>query len=270
MAGSNVCRGVAILFFAALLSAGCGSNSGIGSVTPSPQLSPSTPFQLPSPTPNASPPPSPSSNPSTTTRLLDIAIDLQDHPLSCEAAALKMALSYEGIKTDENALLAFIGSDTRPAVVDAGGRLIRWGNPNVSFVGNPDGKLTNYTGYGVYAGPIAKAAAAAGGNVLAWGTNLPPDRGKGISPDAVYQALLDGHPVIAWISNTYHDLSLGTYTAFDGTTVYYTLTEHAVTLVGVRPDAVLINDPWFGQSWHSKAQFESAFHTFEEMAVVLN
>jgi uncharacterized protein YvpB len=266
MGGSNVRRGAAILFFAALLSAGCGSNSGIGSVTPSPP----TPSQLPSPTPIASPPPSSSPKPSPTTRVLEIAIDLQDHPLSCEAAALKMALSYEGIRTDENALLALIGRDTRPAVVDSGGRLLRWGNPNVSFVGNPDGKLTNYTGYGVYAGPIAKAAAAAGGKVLAWGTNLPPDRGKGISPAAVYRALLDGHPVIAWISNTYHDLSLGTYTAFDGTTVYYTLTEHAVTLIGVRPDAVLINDPWFGQSWHSKAQFESAFHTFEEMAVVLD
>lgn len=261
-------RGAAILLLAAFLNAGCGS-SEIGSLIPSAQPSSATPSQLPPPTPIASPAPSPNPTPSPTTRALDIVIDLQDHPLSCEAAALKMALSHEGIRTDENALLALIGRDTRPAVVDARGRLIRWGNPNVSFVGNPDGKLANHTGYGVYAGPVAKAAVAAGGKVLAWGTNLPPDRGKGISPAAVYQALLDGHPVVAWISNTYHDLLLGTYTAFDGTTVYYTLTEHAVTLIGVRPDAVLINDPWFGQAWHSKAQFESAFHTFEEMAVVL-
>lgn len=201
--------------------------------------------------------------------MLDIAIDLQDHPLSCEAAALKMALTHQGIRMDENSLLALIGSDPRPGVVDASGRLVQWGNPNVAFVGNPDGKLTNYTGYGVYAGPVARAAEKAGARVLAWGTNLPPDRGHGISPADVYAALLDGHPVIAWISNTYHDLLLGTYTAFDGSKVYYTLTEHAVTVIGVRPDAVLINDPWFGQAWHSKAEFESAFHTFEEMAVVL-
>lgn len=181
-----------------------------------------------------------------------------------------MALAHEGIHTDENKLLKLIGSDTRPAVVDAGGRLVTWGNPNVSYVGDPDGKLTNFTGYGVYAGPIATAAGAAGGKVLMWGTNLPPDQGKGISPSVVYQALLGGHPVIAWISNTYHDVQLGTYTAFDGARVWYTLSEHAVTLIGVRPDAVLINDPWFGQGWHSKAQFESAFHTFEEMAVILD
>jgi uncharacterized protein YvpB len=202
--------------------------------------------------------------------VLDIAFDHQDHPLSCEVAALKMALTYEGIQTDESTLLGLIGRDARPAVLDSAGRLVKWGNPNVSFVGNPDGKVTNYTGYGVYAGPIAKAATAIGGKVLAWGTNLTPTRGKGISPARVYQALLDGHPVIAWISSTYHDVQLGTYTAFDGSMVWYTPTEHAVTVIGVRRDAVLINDPWYGQAWHSKTQFESAFHTFEEMAVILN
>jgi uncharacterized protein YvpB len=202
--------------------------------------------------------------------VLDIAIDHQDHPLSCEAAALKMALTAEGIFKSEDELLALMGRDNRPAVVDSSGRLIRWGNPNETYVGDPDGDLAAYTGYGVYAGPVARAAEAAGGKVLAWGTNLPPDRGKGIAPAAVYQALLDGHPVIAWISNTYQDVRLGTYTAFDGSTVWYTLTEHTVTLVGVRPDAVLINDPWFGQAWHSKAQFESAFQTFEQMGVVLD
>jgi uncharacterized protein YvpB len=202
--------------------------------------------------------------------VLDIAIDYQDHPLSCEAAALKMALAKQGIHTSEDNLLALMGRDNRPAVLDSSGHLMRWGNPNIAYVGNPDGKLAGYTGYGVYAAPLAKAAQAAGGKVLAWGTNLPPDRGKGISPAAVYEALLNGHPVIAWISNTYHDVLLGTYTAFDGSTVWYTLTEHAVTLIGVRPDAVLINDPWFGRAWHSKAQFASAFHTFEEMAVVLD
>jgi predicted double-glycine peptidase len=51
--------------------------------------------------------------------------------------------------------------------------------------------------------------------------------------------------------------------------VRYTLTEHAVTVVGVRRDAVLINDPWFGRAWHPKAQFESAYRTFADMAVVI-
>ena len=57
--------------------------------------------------------------------------------------------------------------------------------------------------------------------------------------------------------------------AYDGATVGYTLTEHAVTISGVRPDAVLINDPWFGRAWHPKPQFESAYRTFDGMAVML-
>jgi predicted double-glycine peptidase len=74
---------------------------------------------------------------------------------------------------------------------------------------------------------------------------------------------------VAWISNTYRTAALKQYTAYDGATVSYTLTEHAVTVIGVRPDAVLINDPWFGQHWHSKAQFEAAYATFEQMAVIV-
>ena len=40
--------------------------------------------------------------------------------------------------------------------------------------------------------------------------------------------------------------------------------------IGSRPDAVLINDPWFGQRWHSKAQFEAPYATFQQMAVIIS
>ena len=112
---------------------------------------------------------------------MDIAIDYQDHPLSCEAAALKMALSKEGVQIGEDDLLVLMGRDNRPAELDSSGRLVRWGNPNLAYVGDPDGKLQSYIGYGAYAGPVAKAAATAGGKVLAWGTSLDPDSGVGIS-----------------------------------------------------------------------------------------
>jgi hypothetical protein len=38
---------------------------------------------------------------------------------------------------------------------------------------------------------------------------------------------------------------------------------------GVLPDALLITDPWFGRAWHATAQFESAYATFDDMAVVI-
>lgn len=198
--------------------------------------------------------------------MLAVKLDYQDHRLSCEAAALKMALAYEGITVDELTLMRYMSFDGRPARFDAHGRLVVWGDPAQAYVGNPDGRIERYTGYGAYNAPVARAAMRAGAAVVASGSGL---YGTGISPGAIYQAVLDGHPVVAWISNTYHDVHLSRYTAYDGATVWYTLTEHAVTVIGVRPGAVLINDPWFGQAWHLKAQFESAYKTFDHMAVVV-
>ncbi|MEA2643866.1 MAG: hypothetical protein QOG08_892 [Chloroflexota bacterium] len=205
--------------------------------------------------------------PRRTHRLLAVKQHYQDHNLSCEAAALKMALSYEGIAIDELTLMKYMSVDLRPPTFSVRGQLASWGDPAKSYVGNVDGHIERYTGYGVYQGPVARAAIRAGARVLAAGSGL---YGSAISPGAIYNAVLDGHPVVAWISNTYHDVPLSRYVAYDGATVWYTLTEHAVTVVGVRPGQVLINDPWFGQAWHSKAQFESAYETFDHMAVIVS
>ena len=204
--------------------------------------------------------------PQPTERVLNVAWAHQAHQLSCEAAALKMALSYYGISADELQLISYMTRDTRPARFDASGRLARWGDPATGFVGNPDGRIQHYTGYGVYYQPVALAAMLAGANVVEAGSGL---YGTHVPPAHIYQAFLDGHPVVAWISNTYHYVGLERYVAYDGATVRYTPTEHAVTIIGVRRDAVLINDPWFGRAWHPKAQFESAYRTFAEMAVVV-
>ena len=220
----------------------------------------------PAPSPEASPWPSTSPSPRPTARVLDIKLHLQQHNLTCEAAALTMALSYEGISVDEMTLIGYMTNDARPAKLDAQGHLLAWGDPAESFVGNPDGNIQRYTGYGVYFGPVAAAAQRAGVHVIAAGGGL---YGSGIAPSDVYDAVLGGHPVVAWISNTYRTVPLSQYTAYDGATAYYTLTEHAVTVIGVRPDAVLINDPWYGQHWHPKAQFEAAYATFQQMAVVI-
>lgn len=223
---------------------------------------PAAPVSQAGPAPAASP----SSGIRINQRVLSVKIDYQDHRLSCEAAALKMALAYEGIAVDENTLMRYMSLDLRPAKFDSRGGLIAWGDPAEAYVGNPDGRIERYTGYGVYDMPVARATIRARARVVAAGSGL---YGTGIASSVVYQAVLDGHPVVAWISNTYHDVRLSRYTAYDGATVWYTLTEHAVTVIGVRPDAVLINDPWFGQAWHTKAQFESAYKTFDQMAVIV-
>src|ERR1700686_1780392 len=249
-------RTAAGLMALAVLLASCGPGGARAAAPPRP-----IPINA---SPQASSPPSPSPRP--TERVLDIKIHYQEQNLTCEAAALKMALAYEGINVDEMTLISYMTRDPSPARFDANGPLPNWGDPEQGFVGNPDGHIERYTGYGVYDRPVAFAALLAGANVVAAGGGL---YGSPIAPSQVYDAVLDGHPVVAWISNTYRTVGLKQYTAYDGATVSYTLTEHAVTVIGVRPDAVLINDPWFGQHWHSKAQFEAAYATFEQMAVIV-
>jgi uncharacterized protein YvpB len=198
--------------------------------------------------------------------VLTVAWHHQAHKLSCEAAALRMALAYLGVNRDELTLMSYMGYDRRPAKFDSHGRLLTWGDPNQAYVGNPDGNIYRYTGYGVYFAPVAQAVVLAGIHVITAGSGLYGDQ---VSAQTVYNAVLDGHPVVAWISNQYKRVALQTYVAYDGQKVAFTLTEHAVTIVGVKPNAVLINDPWFGPAWHSKAEFESAYATFSQMAVVL-
>lgn len=82
---------------------------------------------------------------------LDVPFHRQEHNLSCEVATLVMVLAYRGINVSEAALIDYIGFDPTPK---SGGV---WGNPNLAFVGDIDGRQPS-TGYGVYWDPVVKAA----------------------------------------------------------------------------------------------------------------
>lgn len=203
----------------------------------------------------------PTSLPHATTLVLPIEWRHQEQAATCEAAALRAALTLEGIRVTEGALLDIVGVDRRDPVLDDSGRLIAWGDPDDAFVGDPDGHPGDYSGYGVYAGPVARAATTVGGTVLSSGRN--------IDPEEIYAALLAGHPVVAWVTVDYRPTHQLFYRAFDGHLVKYSLLEHAVTLTGVSPDSVLITDPARSQSWHSRDEFEAGYEKLDEMAVIL-
>jgi uncharacterized protein YvpB len=62
---------------------------------------------------------------------------------------------------------------------------------------------------------------------------------------------------------------VSTWKAWDGRTIRYSYAEHAVTLSGVSPTQVRVNDPLHGtQYWISKATFETSWADFDNMAVV--
>jgi uncharacterized protein YvpB len=203
----------------------------------------------------------PADLPAPSAGLIDVAVHRQEHPVTCEIASLLMALRSRGIDAGEQSLLDVIGTDRRAGEDDGAGGIARWGDPNQSFVGDPDGHIWSRTGYGVYAVPIARAAERLGAPVLASGT--------GISAAAVYADVLAGHPAVVWVTSDFHRGSVRTWQAWDGASVPYTMNEHAVLLVGVTPSAVLVNDPMHGQVWHPRSEFEAAYATFGGMAVVL-
>lgn len=203
----------------------------------------------------------PASLPRATAGLVETTVHLQEHPVTCEIASLLMALASRGIDTDERSLLALTGVDPRPAELDGGGAVRRWGDPDQVFVGDPDGHISDGTGYGVYAGPIARAAARAGAPVVA--------SGHGIAPSTIYAGIVAGHPAVVWVTSDFRRASLGTWRAWDGAEIAYASNEHAVLAVGVTPTSVLVDDPMHGQTWLSRSQFEAAYATFDDMAVVV-
>jgi uncharacterized protein YvpB len=187
----------------------------------------------------------------------------QVYELSCESAALQTVLARQGVNVTQAQVLQALGVDARRGVVDSKG-VLHWGNPNAVFVGDVNASEVALTGYGTYAPPIARVAAGYGLNVIR--------TGEGIPPQDLYHAVLTNHPAVAWISFDYRFHAAGRLLTWDGQWVQYEgPIEHAVTVIGVSQDSVLIDNPWpsLGQSWVSKSVFEAAYGTFHDMAVVL-
>jgi uncharacterized protein YvpB len=89
----------------------------------------------------------------------------------------------------------------------------------------------------------------------------------GSSPDAVYAALLHGHPVIAWVA-----LSNGPYASWvspAGKPIEINYGEHVLVLTGVEGEVVHMNDPLSGTrlTW-SKSQFEQMWEGLGRRALV--
>src|SRR5262249_6607804 len=124
-------------------------------------------------TPAPPPPASPGAPPA---RILTVPRYQQAYEPSREHASLRTAPAHESISTTDAIIINIIGIDTRSATFDNGA--MHWGDPFVTFVGDPNGSETGVTGYGTYYPTIARAAVTLGGQVLS--------AGEGIAPAGVY------------------------------------------------------------------------------------
>lgn len=187
--------------------------------------------------------------------LLNIAWDRQDRALSCEAAALKMALAGKGVRVSEDEIMARVGYD--PTARTSGG----WGDPDSAFVGDING-AQNSTGYGVHWAPIARASSA-------W---RPSRAVTGMSLSDAARELEAGNPIVIWgvMGTSYYD----PWVTPTGRKVEAWKGEHARTLIGFRgsaenPTSFIINDPIAGRVSWSAAKLRSNWATFSNSGVIV-
>jgi uncharacterized protein YvpB len=190
----------------------------------------------------------------------------QIYSLSCEEAALQMALAYYGVNVSEDQILGQIGVDRRLPYYDRG--TLVWGDPYANFVGNPNGYETadagSASGYGTYYSTIAAAAKAfLPGSVV--------QAGEGISPDTIFAAAHNRQAVVVWVAYAYQPHPMRLMRTFAGRTVMYGAPwEHAVTISGWAPGYVLINNPLTHPEWIDASTFAAAYGMFNNMAVILD
>ena len=238
--------------------------------TPAPLFVIENPPRTPSPTPTPTPTPSATVAAATPNGMVTFAMPVykQTHGLDCETAALQMGLASMGHYYTQDQLIAMQPMpDTQPPimgpVVNGHKTVKQWGNPYKHFVGNIDGADLIPTGYGVYFPPLVTLAQAAG---------APKSYGhENFKASEIYAAVAAGHPVMAWVETGWMNAYVGTWTAWDGTPIRYSLIEHVVTLSGVSATQVRVNDPWRSgsQYWFSKSAFEASWADFNNMAIVL-
>lgn len=185
---------------------------------------------------------------------LAIAIDLQDRALSCEAAALKMALAGKGVFVSESAIMDKVGYDPTPHSGDT------WGDPYQAFVGSIDGRQ-NTTGYGVYWDPIARAGDA-------W---RPSEAFTGWTTAQVAAEIAKGNPVVLWgVIGGYED----SWSTPGGKFIYAWKGEHTRTVIGFdgpadNPTKFVINDPYAGRITWTRSQLEANWGVFGNAGVVV-
>lgn len=188
---------------------------------------------------------------------LPVPYHRQEHALSCEVASLLMALEFRGVTTTESELIKEL------PVSDPGPRRANdvWGDPNLGFVGNIDGRMPD-GGYGVYEQPIYDLATKYRPAKILTNATL----------DDVIKELGNGNPIVVWgVSGVGKDIS---WTTPDGKAISAKMDEHARTLIGYtgdsnNPQLLILLDPIYGEIRMTVNDFMANWGKLDERAVVV-
>lgn len=179
----------------------------------------------------------------------------QEHNLSCEAAALRMALAAKGAYTSEQSIIDAVGFDPTPH----NGSI--WGDPDNAFVGDIDGKQMT-EGYGVYWDPIARA-----GHL--W---RPTEAFIYGDLDRLLAEIDAGNPVVVW--GYYGSGRQQIWQTPTGKTIVGITGEHARVVTGyigprANPTWILVNDPIAGKTRWRPSQFVANWQALNRGGVVV-
>lgn len=188
---------------------------------------------------------------------LEVPFHKQERPLSCEIAALRMALNYYGWRVSEDELLARLPFETHSSRLP--GNI--WGDPDRGFVGDINGRMPN-SGYGVYENPIALIASQYREAQALSGTSLT----------TILEQVAAGRPVIVWghIASG-KDISWQTP---GGKEVKAVFGEHARVVAGFigtvsEPKYLILLDPIYGKMIWSADKFLQNWASLDNRAVVV-
>lgn len=175
---------------------------------------------------------------------------------SCESAALAILMATTGRTIDQGRLQRALPTSGEPDPVGSGSQRV-WGDPDLGYVGRPDGGGVA-GGFGVYPGPVRATAKR-------FGVRLEDLTGR--SPGAVYDRLLQGRAVMVWIGLS--DGPYGEWRSPSGKEIRVNFGEHTVVLHGLTEDGLLeVSNPLQGTSerW-TKEQFEAKWELLGRRAL---
>ncbi|MEK7071138.1 MAG: C39 family peptidase [Patescibacteria group bacterium] len=182
----------------------------------------------------------------------------QEHALTCEAAALRMALNYYGVGVSEDELLEKLVFDTKGPKSSNN----IWGDPDLGFVGDIDGSVFKGTGYGVYEEPIYELASK----------YRPAFVMKDAQLEKVLEGVKNGHPVIVWGLLSKRKPII--WQTEEGKKIEAHPGEHARVITGFygsssKPTKIILMDPIYGKIRMSKEKFLSDWNVMENRTVVI-
>ncbi|MBI2690448.1 MAG: C39 family peptidase [Solirubrobacterales bacterium] len=176
----------------------------------------------------------------------------------CESAALEVLLATEGVRVPQLTLQQRLRRDGPLDPVGVGASRV-WGDPELGYVGRPDGGGVA-GGFGVYPKPIIELASKYRVKL----TNM-----TGGSASEIYDKLLSGRAVMAWMG-----LGDGPFTSWvtkSGKPVNVNLNEHTVVLTGIdRTGTLRMVDPLTGtRKEMSQSEFEAMWTLLGKRSVAV-